>query len=166
LNRPELTAERFLPDPGQPASGAKIYKTGDRVRARADGNIEFLGRLDRQVKINGKRVELDEIEARIRATGLAQDAAVVCPPGEVGHRQIIAFVTSRPNATVDPESLRRALREDLPDYMIPATIRQLEALPLSPTGSQRQQRPRAYQRHGSGPARYLAARTWNQRSGC
>jgi amino acid adenylation domain-containing protein len=134
LNRPELTAERFIPDPRDPASGAKVYKTGDRVRARADGNIEFLGRLDRQVKINGKRVELDEIEARIRATGLVQDAAVVCPPGAVGHRQIIAFVTASANGTVELEALRRALREDLPDFMLPSSIHQLDALPLSPTG--------------------------------
>jgi amino acid adenylation domain-containing protein len=134
LNRPELTAERFIPDPRDPASGAKVYKTGDRVRVRADGNIEFLGRLDRQVKINGKRVELDEIEARIRATGLVQDAAVICPPGAVGHRQIVAFVTASANSTVDRESLRRALREDLPDFMLPAAIHPLDALPLSPTG--------------------------------
>src|SRR6202035_535697 len=111
-----------------------VYKTGDRVRMRADGNIEFLGRQDRQVKINGKRVELDEIEARIRATGLVQDAAVVCPPGAVGHRQIIAFVTAASNSTVDVERLRRVLRDDLPDYMIPSSINQLESFPLSPTG--------------------------------
>jgi amino acid adenylation domain-containing protein len=134
LNRPELTAERFIPDPRDRASGAIVYKTGDRVRARADGNLEFLGRLDRQVKINGKRVELDEIEARIRATGLVQDAAVVCPPGAVGHRQIIAFITASAGTTVEMEALRRALREDLPDFMLPSSIHQLDALPLSPTG--------------------------------
>jgi amino acid adenylation domain-containing protein len=132
LNRPELTVERFIPHPLHPRS--TVYKTGDRVRMRADGNIEFLGRQDRQVKINGKRVELDEIEARIRATGLVQDAAVVCPPGAVGHRQIIAFVTAASNSTVDVERLRRVLREDLPDYMIPSSVNQLESFPLSPTG--------------------------------
>ena len=134
LNRPELTAERFIPHPLNPHARALVYKTGDRVRMRADGNIEFLGRLDRQVKINGKRVELDEIEARIRATGLVQDAAVVCPPGGVGHRQIIAFVTAATQDSVDVERLRRILRDDLPDYMIPSSINQLESLPLSPTG--------------------------------
>jgi amino acid adenylation domain-containing protein len=135
LNRPELTVERFIPHPRDPKS--KVYKTGDRVRLRADGNIEFLGRQDRQVKINGKRVELDEIEARIRATGLVQDVAVVCPPGTVGHRQIIAFVTGATKGavdTVDLEHLRRVLRDDLPDYMIPSSINQLESFPLSPTG--------------------------------
>ena len=132
LKRPELTVERFIPHPERPNS--TVYKTGDRVRMRADGNIEFLGRQDRQVKINGKRVELDEIEARIRATGLVQDAAVVCPPGSVGHRQIIAFVTAATNNTIDVERLRRVLRDDLPDYMIPSSINQLESFPLSPTG--------------------------------
>jgi amino acid adenylation domain-containing protein len=132
LQRPELTAERFIRHPQDPKS--ILYKTGDRVRMRADGNIEFLGRQDRQVKINGKRVELDEIEARIRATGLVQDAAVVCPPGAVGQRRIIAFVTAAARQSIDVEHLRRVLREDLPDHMIPASISQLESLPLSPTG--------------------------------
>jgi len=130
LKRPELTAERFIRLPRHPDS--LVYKTGDRVRMRADGNIEFLGRQDRQVKINGKRVELDEIEARMRATGLVQDAAVVCPPGAVGHRSIIGFATAK--GALDIETLRRMLREDLPDYMIPAAITQLESFPLSPTG--------------------------------
>ncbi len=133
LNRPELTAERFIAHPRNPSAGL-VYKTGDRVRRRADGVIEFLGRADRQVKINGKRVELDEIESRLRATGLVQDAAVVCPPGAVGHRQIAAFVTSAGNMTIDVEALRRSLREELPDFMIPSSVTQLEALPLSPTG--------------------------------
>ena len=128
LKRPELTAERFIHLP----RGSFVYRTGDRVRMRADGNIEFLGRQDRQVKINGKRVELDEIEARMRATGLVQDAAVVCPPGAVGHRSIIGFVTAK--GPLDVEQLRRVLREDLPDHMIPASITQLESFPLSPTG--------------------------------
>ena len=132
FNRPELTARAFVPHPQRP--DALLYRTGDRVRARADGNLEFLGRLDRQVKINGKRVELDEIEARLRATGLVQDAAVVCTPAlAAAPRRIAAFVTA-PAAGLDLARLRAALREELPDYMIPATITPLPALPLSPTG--------------------------------
>jgi hypothetical protein len=134
LNRPELTAEKFIANPSNPAAVGKVYRTGDRVRLRGDGNIEFLGRFDRQVKINGKRVELDEIEARIRATGLVEDAAVVCPPDEVGRRQIIAFVTAAHTTAVDVGRLRELLREELPDFMIPATIYCLDALPLSSTG--------------------------------
>ena len=132
FNRPELTARAFVPHPQQP--GAQLYRTGDRVRARADGNLEFLGRIDRQVKINGKRVELDEIEARLRATGLVQDAAVICPPAQgAAPRHIAAFVTA-PSGDLDLGRLRAALREELPDYMIPAMITVLPALPLSPTG--------------------------------
>lgn len=134
LNLPELTAERFIPHPLNSASGARVYKTGDRVRRGADGNLEFLGRVDRQVKINGKRVELDEIEARLRATGLVQDAAVVSPPGTAGQRQIAAFVTAVGGTNVDMHKLRAVLREELPDYMIPATLTQLSSFPLSPTG--------------------------------
>ncbi|HYM26659.1 MAG TPA: non-ribosomal peptide synthetase [Steroidobacteraceae bacterium] len=129
-NRPELTAQAFVT---QPASGTRMYRTGDRVRWRADGNLEFLGRVDRQVKINGKRVELDEIEARLRATGLVQDAAVVCTPASgSAPRHIAAFVTAA--APLDLGALRRTLREELPDYMMPGSISQLPALPLSPSG--------------------------------
>ncbi|HTB67220.1 MAG TPA: non-ribosomal peptide synthetase [Steroidobacteraceae bacterium] len=134
LNRPELTAERFIAHPLSREAGARLYRTGDRVRQRADGNLEFLGRVDRQVKINGKRVELDEIEARLRATGMVQDAAVVCSPLGTGPRQISAFVTTPGNAPLALDPLRAALREELPDYMIPLCITQLDALPLSPTG--------------------------------
>lgn len=134
LNRPELTAERFIPNPFDSNSGARLYRTGDRVRMRTDGNIEFLGRVDRQVKINGKRVELDEIEARLRATGRVQDAAVVSPDAQAGRRVIAAFVTGPEGAKIDIEALRGVLREELPDFMIPASITQLEAFPLSPSG--------------------------------
>ena len=132
LNRPELTARAFVSNPQRPLE--RLYRTGDRVRLRVDGNLEFLGRTDRQVKINGKRVELDEIEARLRATGLVQDAAVVAESaGSGGQRRIVAFVTAA-GARIDPEALRRALRAELPDFMQPAAITQLPALPLSPTG--------------------------------
>jgi amino acid adenylation domain-containing protein len=134
LNLPELTAERFIAHPSSPQAGSRLYRTGDRVRQRPDGNLEFLGRVDRQVKINGKRVELDEIEARLRATGMVQDAAVVCSPTATGQRLISAFVTTPGNTPLARDPLRAALREELPDYMIPGSITQLDALPLSPTG--------------------------------
>ena len=131
LNEPELTARSFVPHPQRPLE--RLYRTGDRVRLRVDGNLEFLGRGDRQVKINGKRVELDEIEARLRATGLVQDAAVVAEHAAGGgQRRIVAFVTAP--GVLDEDGLRRALRAELPDFMQPATITQLPALPLSPTG--------------------------------
>lgn len=131
LNRPELTARSFVPHPQRP--GERLYRTGDRVRERGDGNLEFLGRLDRQIKINGKRVELDEIEARLRATGLVQDAAVMAEGAAGGPRRIAAFVTCAAGA-LDQQALRQALRAELPDFMQPASITQLQSLPLSPTG--------------------------------
>lgn len=132
--RPELTAEKFVADPQDPGGRALLYRTGDRVRRRADGNIEFLGRVDRQVKINGKRVELDEIEATVRRGPGVEDAAVVCPPGEVGARRIHAYVKFRGGDAASVAALRACLKEELPDYMFPATFTVMDALPLSPTG--------------------------------
>jgi len=134
LNRPELTAERFIASPISGASGARLYRTGDRVRLRPDGNLEFLGRVDRQVKINGKRVELDEIEARLRASGLIDDAAAVVQVAASGRRSIAAFVTPRPARPVSAQELRQFLRDELPEHMIPSSITSMAAFPLSPTG--------------------------------
>jgi amino acid adenylation domain-containing protein len=134
-NRPQLTAERFIHAPADSAApGRRLYRTGDRVRQRPDGNIAFCGRIDRQVKINGKRVELDEIETCLRASGLAQDAAVICTTTATGQRRINAFVTPAADRTVPAEEVRAYLRRELPDYMVPASIISLPALPLSPTG--------------------------------
>jgi amino acid adenylation domain-containing protein len=134
-NRPELNAERFIAAPTDSAApGQRLYRTGDRVRQRPDGNLEFRGRADRQVKINGKRVELDEIESCLRTSGLAQDAAVVCTTTATGQRQINAFVTPLAGGAVSTEAVRAFLRGELPDYMLPASIVALPALPLSPTG--------------------------------
>jgi amino acid adenylation domain-containing protein len=141
-NRPELTAEKFVLDPRNPGDGsgrARLYRTGDRVMRRPDGNIQFLGRVDRQVKINGKRVELDEIEAALRRAPAVEDGAVICPPGEIGARKIHAYLTLRgSDGRVGDASciaeLRAFLQKDLPDYMVPASFTVMEALPLSPTG--------------------------------
>jgi amino acid adenylation domain-containing protein len=134
LNRPELTAERFVPDPFDAAGRRLMYRTGDRVRRRPDGNLEFLGRVDRQVKIGGKRVELDEIEASIRRTGLVEDAAVISPGVAAGPRKIHAYVKSTRDTDALVQELRAALRGELPDYMLPASIVVLGTLPLTPVG--------------------------------
>jgi amino acid adenylation domain-containing protein len=133
-NRPELTAEKFVADPFDPPGTALMYRTGDRVRRRPDGNIEFLGRVDRQVKINGKRVELDEIEATLRRAPEVEDAAVICPPAEVGARKVHAYIKFRLADDTLPGAVRAFLQKELPDHMVPATFTVLDALPLSPTG--------------------------------
>ncbi|HKH43059.1 MAG TPA: amino acid adenylation domain-containing protein, partial [Thermoanaerobaculia bacterium] len=122
LHRPDLTAERFLPNPFA-ADGGRLYRTGDLVRWSAAGELEFLGRVDHQVKIRGFRIELGEIEAALVA--LVREAAVV-----VRQDRLVAYVAG----DLPAEALRQALRERLPDYMVPATFVALDALPLTPNG--------------------------------
>jgi amino acid adenylation domain-containing protein len=131
LNRPNLNAERFLTNIFDPRSSSLLYRTGDRVRERADGNVEFLGRADRQVKINGQRVELDEIEACLRRSPLVEDAAVVC--FQRASRKIYAYVKlTMPGGPLD--GVREFLKRELPIWMLPAGIFALESLPLYATG--------------------------------
>jgi amino acid adenylation domain-containing protein len=134
LNRDELTAERFVANPFDSSGSTRLYRTGDRVRRRTDGNIEFLGRVDRQVKINGKRVELDEIEACLRRSPLVEDAAVTAPMDDTGPRKVHAYVKLRPGAGGGAAELRHFLKEEAADYMIPASFTLMDELPLSPTG--------------------------------
>jgi hypothetical protein len=134
LNRDDLTAERFLANPFDPSGSTRLYRTGDRVRRRTDGNIEFLGRVDRQVKINGKRVELDEIEACLRGSPLVENAAVTSPIDDNGPRKVHAYVKLRAGASGGPAELRHFLKQEAADYMIPATFTLMDELPLSPTG--------------------------------
>jgi amino acid adenylation domain-containing protein len=134
LNRDELTAERFVANPFDPRGSNRLYRTGDRVRRRTDGNIEFLGRVDRQVKINGKRVELDEIEACLRRSPSVEDAAVTSPIDDNGPRKVHAYVKLRAGAGGGPAELRHFLKQEAADYMIPATFTLMDELPLSPTG--------------------------------
>jgi amino acid adenylation domain-containing protein len=131
LNQPELTAEKFVEDPFAQQTGARLYRTGDRVRQRPDGTIDFLGRVDRQIKLSGKRIELDAIETHLRAEETVRDAAVIARVDSAGRRSMAAFVTPR---DVDPQMLRRSLRARLPDFMVPASITAVQSLPLSPNG--------------------------------
>ena len=133
LNRPELTAERFVPHPFDTTPGARLYRTGDRARRDTDGNLHFLGRVDRQIKINGKRVELDEIEACLRRSPLVRDAAAISYEA-AGLRRVAAFVTSATGQPAPMAQLRAFLQQELPDYMNPSTLSVLDALPLSPNG--------------------------------
>ena len=129
--RPELTAERFVADPfGGP--GARMYRTGDRVRRRAGGELEFLGRLDGQVKVRGYRVELGEIESVLAGHPAVAAAAVVFRARAAGEPSLIAYVVAREGTK--EHGLRGWLAERLPDYMLPATIVELDRFPLTANG--------------------------------
>ncbi|PTQ68386.1 non-ribosomal peptide synthetase [Pseudomonas sp. GV071] len=134
LGRPGLTAERFIADPlGEP--GARLYRTGDRVRWGADGALEYLGRLDQQVKLRGFRIEPEEIQARLLAEAGVGQAVVVIRDGHAG-AQLIGYYTSTVDTdeTVQSQRLLSALSAQLPDYMVPSQLLRLAHMPLSPAG--------------------------------
>ncbi|MEW5931095.1 MAG: amino acid adenylation domain-containing protein [Gemmatimonadota bacterium] len=131
--RPELTAERFFPDPFASEAGARMYRTGDRARWLASGEVEYLGRLDAQVKVRGFRIEPGEIESALRRHPSVADAAVVART-DAGRPQLVGYVVAAQGETVDPEALRAHLGAWVPEYMVPAALVEMEALPLSPSG--------------------------------
>jgi amino acid adenylation domain-containing protein len=130
LGRPGLTAERFVPDPFAEIPGGRLYRTGDLARRRADGALDFLGRLDDQVKIRGFRVELAEVEAALRGLPDIEDAAVVVQQSRFG-RRLIGFAVQARAASTSPITVRRSLAALLPDYAVPSTVVLLEELPLN-----------------------------------
>ncbi len=134
LNRPDLTAEKFLPDPFCGQSGRLMYRTGDLVRQRPDDVVEFVGRTDRQVKIRGKRVELDEVEALVRRLPEVADAATDVRARTGGERKIVAYVTMKICSSFDAAESRRKMLEFAPNHMIPAHFVILEELPRTPNG--------------------------------
>ncbi len=140
LERPALTAERFVPDPfGAP--GSRLYRSGDLTRGRADGVVDYLGRVDHQVKIRGFRIELGEIEARLREQAAVREAVVVAQAGASG-QQLVGYVVPQDPALVEDagaqaacrDALRKALKERLPEYMLPAHLLFLACMPLTPNG--------------------------------
>ena len=133
LNQPEMTEERFVNDPFR-ESAARMYRTGDLARYRADGNIECLGRLDRQVKIHGYRIELGEIELALKELPEVEQAVVLARDGSLGGKRLIAFLVLKTAATLEASNVRRRLRQSLPDYMVPSAFQFLERLPISPNG--------------------------------
>jgi amino acid adenylation domain-containing protein len=153
LNHPELTRQRFVADPFSTEPGARMYRTGDRARLRPDGTIEFLGRLDDQVKILGHRVEPGEVEAVLGQHPGVRQAAVIARPDSRGERRLLAYFVGAAPGCPDPAELKDYLAGLLPHFMIPAAFTRLESLPLSPNGKvDRSRLPDLEARPPSGPA--------------
>ncbi|HQS31158.1 MupA/Atu3671 family FMN-dependent luciferase-like monooxygenase [Polaromonas sp.] len=132
LHRPELTAERFIGLAAEPAS--RWYRTGDLVRRHADGALEFLGRIDNQVKIRGHRIELGEIESALARQPHVREAVVVARRDAGGEPFLVAYVTARDGLRVDVDAVRTALAQELPEIMVPRAVIVLQAWPLTPNG--------------------------------
>ncbi|PSB54682.1 non-ribosomal peptide synthetase, partial [Chamaesiphon polymorphus] len=132
LNRPELTAEKFVPHPWVP--GAKLYRTGDWGRYRADGQIEYLGRIDQQVKLRGFRIELGEVETMLGQHPDVLQTAVVARTLDSGRQQLVAYVVPQPSGQPSVAALREFMSERLPDYMVPGAFVLLPELPVTPNG--------------------------------
>ncbi len=129
VNRPGLTAEKFIPNPFGP-DGSRLYKTGDLARYRADGNIDYLGRIDHQVKIRGFRIELGEIEARLLEYPAVKEAVVLAREDRPGDKRLVAYLV----AAIDIDGLKAHLKKTLPDYMLPSAFVLLDNMPLSANG--------------------------------
>jgi amino acid adenylation domain-containing protein len=134
LNRHELTAGRFVRDPFSADPSARLYRSGDLARTLPDGQLEFLGRADSQVKIRGFRIELGEIEAAMSRHPSVGESVVIAREDVTGERRLVAYIAARAGHTVEPHALRAALKEVLPEYMVPAAVVVLDALPLTANG--------------------------------
>jgi amino acid adenylation domain-containing protein len=134
LNSPDLTAEKFLPHPFSDKPGERLYKTGDLARYLPDGTLDFLGRVDHQVKVRGYRIEPGEIEAMLSQHPTVREAVVVVREEHPGDKRLVAYVVPAPEQSPLPSTLRHFLTQKLPAYMIPAAFVRLDAMPLTPNG--------------------------------
>ena len=172
LNRPDLTAERFIPNQFSEQAGQRLYQTGDLVRHLVDGNIEFLGRRDHQVKIRGLRVELGEIEAALHGHPAVREAVVVVREERAGARRLLAYVAVYRSETVTVDQLSGYLKEKLPTPMVPSRFILMDGLPMTSNGkvdraalSARFQVPAEEQTEmiqARTPAEELVARIWSE----
>ncbi|MGI9290684.1 MAG: non-ribosomal peptide synthase/polyketide synthase [Gammaproteobacteria bacterium] len=133
LNRPELSAEKFLPDPFRD-DDARIYRTGDRVRFLPDGNIEFLGRIDHQMKVRGFRIEAGEIEAALADFPGLRESVVIARGETLGEQRLVAYLVAETNADLSLAELRSHLKQSLPEFMVPQAFVVLDEFPLTPNG--------------------------------
>jgi amino acid adenylation domain-containing protein len=171
LNRPELTAEKFVPDPFSSDPAARLYRTGDLARCLADGNIEFCGRIDHQVKLHGYRVELGEIEGALREQGEVQDAVALLREDASGDKQVVAYVAAKPANQalfvdeLTPALLREFLKARLPQYMVPSAFVLMDRLPLTANGKLDRQALAALSVESAEPARdFVAPRTETEKA--
>jgi acyl carrier protein len=134
LNRPELTAQKFIANPFSHEPNARLYKTGDLARYLRDGNIEYLGRIDHQVKVRGFRIELGEIEAVLSQHPAVQQNVVVVREDISGNQQLVAYLVPHPEQAPTASELRHFLKQQLPEYMVPSVFVTLDTLPLTPNG--------------------------------
>lgn len=134
LNQPRLTAEKFIPNPFSERPGARLYQTGDIARYRADGAIEFLGRVDQQVKIRGFRIEPAEIETVLRQEPSVRDAVVMAREDTPGDQRLVAYIVAAKDAEPSSAQLRSFLKDSLPEHMVPGMFCTLAALPRTPSG--------------------------------
>ncbi len=158
LGRPELTADRFVPDPFAPVPGARMYRTGDRVRWLPDGELDFLGRVDEQVKVRGFRIEPGEVEGVLRAHPGVRAAAVAVREEAPGRRMLVAYAVA--DGAVTAAELREAARRRLPEYMVPGAVVLLDALPLTAGG--KLDRARLPAPAPEGAREYVAPRTLSE----
>jgi amino acid adenylation domain-containing protein len=134
LNRPQLTAEKFIPDPFADTPGRRLYKTGDLARFLPDGNIEYLGRIDFQVKLRGFRIELGEIEAVLgECQGVLQAVVAVCED-HPGDKRLVAYLLASPSVTLDWEAIKAEIKDRLPEYMVPSRFLQVQQFPMTTSG--------------------------------
>jgi amino acid adenylation domain-containing protein len=134
LNRPDLTGERFIPNPFSGERGARLYKTGDLARYNSDGVLDFLGRIDHQIKVRGFRIELSEIEAMLRQHPAVQEAVVLAIEDSLNNKRLVAYIVPQPQQNPAFADMLRFLRKQLPNYMIPATFCLIQTLLLMPNG--------------------------------
>jgi acyl carrier protein len=133
-NRPDLTAAKFVPHPFSPDPQARLYRTGDLARYRSDGTVEFLGRIDHQVKLRGFRIEPGEISAVLEQHGSVAHALVLLREDEPGNKRLVAYVVAAPGTSPTAAELRAWVLQHLPDYMVPSVFILLERFPLTPNG--------------------------------